>query len=213
MSPNGERDSFQVGHAIQQAHSFSRSPSTEEILSCLTRRSLERIPCPLRTGDSRGLWRDLLAVDRAFCPLNRQHILFYADPELTAEEKQILEQRVRAPTTSQRDGLRTRIVFLRAEGRTLQDVAQHLQVSLPCGCKWSQRLEREGLAGLRDRPGPQTLPARRYGPMRPRSRQPSPARPGSLEQAHRGRPSRPLARHVARIWRSQNLKTPPPAPL
>ena len=24
---------------------------------------------------------------------------------------------------------------------------------MPCGCKWSQRLEREGLAGLRDRPG------------------------------------------------------------
>ncbi len=62
-----------------------------------------------------------------------------SSPEITAEEKLILEQRVRASTTSQRDGLRARIVLLRAEGRTLQDVAQRLQVSVPCVCKWSQR--------------------------------------------------------------------------
>ena len=129
-------------------------------------------------------------------------------PELTAEEKQILEQRVRAPTTSQRDGLRARIVLLRAEGRTLQDVAQHLQVSLPCVCKWSQRFEREGLTGLRDRSGRGRKPSLPASMVQRVIEAASQAPPGRARWS-----TRTLAAHlglshgsVARIWRSQNLK-------
>ena len=129
-------------------------------------------------------------------------------PELTAEEKQILEQRVRAPTTSQRDGLRARIVLLRAEGRTLQDVAQHLQVSLPCVCKWSQRFEREGLMGLRDRSGRGRKPSLPAALVQRVIEAASQAPPGRARWS-----TRTLAAHlglshgsVARIWRSQNLK-------
>ncbi len=73
--------------------------------------------------------------------------------ELTAEERRVLEQRVRAPTTSQRDCLRARIVLLRADGCSLRQAARQLGVSVPCVHKWSQRFDREGLAGLADQPG------------------------------------------------------------
>ena len=129
-------------------------------------------------------------------------------PEITAEEKMILEQRVRASTTSQRDGLRARIVLLRAEGRTLKDVAQHLQVSVPCVCKWSQRFEREGLAGLQDRPGRGRKPSLPAATIQRVIEAASQAPPGRARWS-----TRTLAAHlglshgsVARIWRSQDLK-------
>ena len=129
-------------------------------------------------------------------------------PEVTAEEKLILEKRVRAPTTSQRDCLRARIVLLRAEGRTLQDVAQQLQVSVPCVCKWSQRFAREGLDGLRDRPGRGRKPSLPAATVQRVIEAASQAPPGQARWS-----TRTLAAHlglshgsVARIWRSQNLK-------
>lgn len=129
-------------------------------------------------------------------------------PEITAEEQLILEQRVRASTTSQRDGLRARIVLLRAEGRTLHDVAQHLQVSVPCVCKWSQRFEREGLDGLRDRTGRGRKPSLPASTVQRVIAAASQAPPGRARWS-----TRTLAAHlglshgsVARIWRSQNLK-------
>ena len=129
-------------------------------------------------------------------------------PEITAEEKLILEQRVRAPTTSQRDGLRARIVLLRAEGRTLQAVAQQLRVSVPCVCKWSLRFEREGLDGLKDQPGRGRKPSLPAATVQRVIEAASQAPPGRARWS-----TRTLAAHlglshgsVARIWRSQNLK-------
>ena len=129
-------------------------------------------------------------------------------PELTAEEKQILEQRVRAPTTPQRDSLRARIVLLRAEGLSQKEVARQLQISRPCVNQWSQRIEREGLAGLGDRPRsgrPPSLPAATVQRVIEAASQ---APPGRVRWS-----TRTLAAHlgiaqgsVARIWRSQNLK-------
>ena len=58
-----------------------------------------------------------------------------------------------APTTSQRDCLRARIVLLRADGRSLQQAARQLGVSVPCVHKWSQRFDLHGLRGLVDKPG------------------------------------------------------------
>lgn len=74
-------------------------------------------------------------------------------PELTLEEKRILQGRIRASTTSQRDYLRARIILCRSEGMSQEDVAEHLKVSLGCVNKWSQRFEQAGLDGLNDKSG------------------------------------------------------------
>jgi len=73
--------------------------------------------------------------------------------ELTPEERLELKQRVRASTTSQRDVLRARIVLLRAEGLKEKEVAASVRTSLTTVSLWSQRFERNGLEGLKDRPG------------------------------------------------------------
>ena len=79
--------------------------------------------------------------------------------EVTPGEKQELERRVRASTTSGRDCLRARIVLMRSEGVRQQEVATRLGVSAPSVNKWSQRYDREGLNGLRDKPGRGTKPS------------------------------------------------------
>ena len=73
--------------------------------------------------------------------------------DLTPEERSELERRVGAPTTSQRDCLRARIVLLRADGCSLQEAARQLGVSVPCVHKWSRRFDLHGLPGLVDKPG------------------------------------------------------------
>lgn len=73
--------------------------------------------------------------------------------ELTDEERTELQRRVRAPTTSQRDGLRARVVLLRAQGMSEKAVAAQLGTSLPTVSLWSRRFEEQGLAGLGDKPG------------------------------------------------------------
>ena len=73
--------------------------------------------------------------------------------ELTTEESQELHRRVQASTTTRRDHLRARIILLRAREMRQQDVAEALGVSIVCVNKWSQRFEREGLEGLRDKRG------------------------------------------------------------
>lgn len=122
-------------------------------------------------------------------------------PELTAGEKQILEQRIRVPTTPQRDSLR-------AEGLSQKEVARRLQISRPCVNQWSQRIECEGLAGLGDRPRPGRPPSL-----------PAATVQRVIEAASQGPPARTrwstrtLAAHlgiaqgsVARIWCGQHLK-------
>mgnify|MGYP006290811225 CR=1 FL=1 len=73
--------------------------------------------------------------------------------ELTGDEDRELRRRVRASTTPQRDCLRARIILARAEGKAQQNVAALLGISLASVNKWSQRFERQGLEGLRDKPG------------------------------------------------------------
>lgn len=73
--------------------------------------------------------------------------------ELAPEEQVLLQRRLRAKTTSQRDALRARIVLQRAEGRREQDVADALGVSMTTISLWSRRFELQGLEGLKDRPG------------------------------------------------------------
>jgi Homeodomain-like domain-containing protein len=71
--------------------------------------------------------------------------------DLTAEEKAVLQRRVRSGTTSQREHLRARIISLRSQGHKEQAVANNWGVSLPCISKWSHRFELQGLAGLNDK--------------------------------------------------------------
>ncbi|MDP1615662.1 MAG: IS630 family transposase [Methylococcales bacterium] len=73
--------------------------------------------------------------------------------EVTATEDTELRRRIRAHTTSKRDNLRAEIILFRATGMKQQEVAKKLGVSIVCVNKWSQRFEREGLAGLSEKPG------------------------------------------------------------
>ena len=128
--------------------------------------------------------------------------------ELTVEEAAELERRVRAATTSTRDHLRARIVLLRAQAMRQADVAREVGASIASVNKWSQRFDREGIAGLSDKPG--------------RGRRPSIpaatvedviAKAGREAPPGRRRSSRTTAAEVGisrssvqRIWRGHGLK-------
>lgn len=79
-----------------------------------------------------------------------------AEVRLTPEDRQVLEARLRAPTTEQRDVLRARIVLLAAEGRSTRSIAKAVDTMPRTVSLWRGRYAREGLAGLSDRrrPGP-----------------------------------------------------------
>ena len=68
----------------------------------------------------------------------------------------MLEARVRAPATTQRDATRARIVLLAAEGRSTRSIADEVGVMPNTVSLWRARYAGEGVAGLADkhRPGP-----------------------------------------------------------
>jgi transposase len=80
---------------------------------------------------------------------------------LTPEERAVLEARLRAPTTEQRQVFRARIVLLAAEERSTRSIASEVGTMPRTVSGWRGRFAREGLAGLEDRPRPG--PARKYG--------------------------------------------------
>ena len=124
------------------------------------------------------------------------------------EEKQELERRVRAATTSQRDSLRARIVLLRHQGVKQVEVARRLGTSVASVNKWSQRFDREGIAGLHDLPRsgrPRRIPPEIVKEVVTQAGQ---APPGAQRRS-----TRTLAKKVGiapssvgRIWREQGLK-------
>ena len=73
----------------------------------------------------------------------------------------VLEARLRAPTTPQRDVLRARIVLLAAEGRSTRSIARELKTMPRTVSTWRGRFAREGLGGLAERPRPGARP--KYG--------------------------------------------------
>lgn len=81
-----------------------------------------------------------------------------AEVRLTPEDRLVLEARVRAPTSEQRDVLRARIVLLADEGRSTRSIAGALGVMPRTVSLWRGRYSREGLAGLSDRPRPGPKP-------------------------------------------------------
>ena len=80
---------------------------------------------------------------------------------LTPEDRQVLEARLRAPTTEQRDVLRARIVLLADEGRSTRSIAQIVGVMPRTVSLWRGRYARGGLAGLAGKPLPGAKP--KYG--------------------------------------------------
>jgi transposase len=80
---------------------------------------------------------------------------------LSPEERAVLEAKLRAPTTEQRQVFRARIVLLAAEERSTRSIARELGTMPRTVSGWRGRFAREGLAGLEDRPHPG--PAPKYG--------------------------------------------------
>ena len=70
----------------------------------------------------------------------------------------MLEARVRAPTTKQRDVFRARIVLLASEGQSTRSIARTLKTMPRTVSTWRGRFAREGLAGLAERPRPGPAP-------------------------------------------------------
>jgi transposase len=73
---------------------------------------------------------------------------------LAAEERRVLEARVRRPKAEQRQVLRARIVLAAAQGEQNTQIAERLGIALNTALKWRKRFFQEGLAGLADRGRP-----------------------------------------------------------
>jgi transposase len=71
------------------------------------------------------------------------------DSELRAE----LERIVRGSTSSVRDARRARIILLRAQGKSQDEVAGELRISRPVVSLWERRFRSAGIAGLQDAKG------------------------------------------------------------
>ncbi len=72
---------------------------------------------------------------------------------LTLEDRNGLERTVNSSRSEVRDAFRAKIVLLSAEGKSTAAIASKLGTSPQTVSLWRVRFAREGIAGLRDRPG------------------------------------------------------------
>jgi transposase len=77
---------------------------------------------------------------------------------LTPEDRLVLEARLRAPTTEQRDVVRARIVMLSDAGRSTRSIAKIVGVMPRTVSLWRGRYARDGMAGLSGKPLPGAKP-------------------------------------------------------
>ena len=77
---------------------------------------------------------------------------------LKPKERAVLEARLRAATTEQRQLLRIRIVLEAAEGTPTREIARELDTTPTTVSLWRGRFAREGLDGLEDLPRSGTPP-------------------------------------------------------
>src|ERR1043165_448436 len=84
-----------------------------------------------------------------------------AEVRLTPADRMVLEARVRAPTTEQRDVFRARIILLADEGRSTRSIARTLGTMPGPVSAWVGRFAREGWAGWSNKPHPGPAPT--YG--------------------------------------------------
>ena len=82
--------------------------------------------------------------------------------QLTADERQALEDIVKKSASEQRMVLRAQIILLVAEGRRNKEIMEILDVSKPVVVKWRKRFAQDRLEGLNDAPRPGK--PRIYGP-------------------------------------------------
>ncbi len=82
--------------------------------------------------------------------------------ELTPEERDTLEEWVRASTTEQRMAQRARIILAAAEGEPTTAIAERMGVRAATVSKWRTRFAEERTQGLLDAPRSGTPPT--YGP-------------------------------------------------
>ncbi len=73
--------------------------------------------------------------------------------EVDAVQRADLARIVRAPSSSQRDVLRARIVLARADGLSQQQTAEAIGVQRTVVGLWTRRFACNGIAGLADAPG------------------------------------------------------------
>ena len=73
--------------------------------------------------------------------------------ELTAEERDVLENTVRSSRSAVRDVFRARIILLAADGSESGDIAAELATGQDTVSKWRRRFAEKRLAGLTDQPG------------------------------------------------------------
>jgi transposase len=85
-------------------------------------------------------------------------ILKAAKVRLKPKARAVLEARVRATTTEQRDVLRARIVLLAAKGCSTRSIAREVGTMPRTVSQWRGRFARQGLAGLSDKPRPGPAP-------------------------------------------------------
>lgn len=71
---------------------------------------------------------------------------------LKPKERAVLEARIRAPTSAQRDVKRARIVLLAALGRSSRSIAAEVGVQPGVASIWRNRFADSGLEGLEERP-------------------------------------------------------------
>lgn len=69
---------------------------------------------------------------------------------VTEQQRRELRRIVARPSAQARQVRRARIILLRAEGRSQQEVAQLLGINRPVVCKWERRFKLQGLEGLRE---------------------------------------------------------------
>lgn len=75
-------------------------------------------------------------------------------PELSASQRNQLQQWANRPSSAQALAVRARIILRLAEGRTSVEVARHYRLHIQTVSKWRERFRQRGLDGLLDEPRP-----------------------------------------------------------
>lgn len=71
---------------------------------------------------------------------------------VTRADRKVLESWLRSRTVSRTLAERARIVLLTAEGMSVAEISERLQVTRPTVYKWRQRYQEKGVEGLQDEP-------------------------------------------------------------
>ena len=127
---------------------------------------------------------------------------------LSPEENAELSRRVRSAIISQRDGRRTRVILLAAQGCTRVEIGRLTGLSLPVISGWCQRFLDHRMAGLVDKPGRGRKPSLPLEVVQRVIEQVTKPRIGEPRWSCRSmvRAARISATSVHKIWAANDLK-------